>query len=90
MQRKIEAYVSLWMSRGYPLDIPDEVPLSLMSQRLAPSYKAICFAILKNDHPLESLGFAPPESRWYGAIKRIEIAARPKQYNPQRAFEWMR
>jgi predicted phosphoadenosine phosphosulfate sulfurtransferase len=47
-----------------------------MRLALAPSYKAICFAILKNDHSMQSLGFSPRPSPWYMELKRIEISQR--------------
>lgn len=47
-----------------------------MRLQLAPSYKAIAFAILKNDHSFSTLGFSPPQSEWYGHLKRIELAER--------------
>lgn len=84
MNAKIKQYIELWMSRGYPQDIPDEAPRELMVSNLAPSYKAICFCILKNDHALKGLGFEPKASPWYGVLKRIELDARPgreKQLN---------
>lgn len=77
MRKRIDQYVNEWRSRGYLIDIPDEVPLALMSENLAPSYKAIAIAILKNDHHLTSLGFSAPHSAWYDELKRIEISARP-------------
>jgi predicted phosphoadenosine phosphosulfate sulfurtransferase len=49
----------------------------LADQCLAPSYKAIAIAILKNDHAMKSLGFSPIKSEWYSAYKRIEISQRP-------------
>lgn len=76
MNTKIQQYIKTWKARGYPQDIPDEVPRELMRDNLAPSYKAICFAILKNDHALKTLGFEPKQSKWYGLLKRIEIEAR--------------
>lgn len=75
---KINKYVETWREQGYPDDIPDEVPLVLMQQQLAPSYQAIAVAILKNDHALTSLGFSAPTSKWYGILKRIEIDNRVK------------
>lgn len=74
-------YVRTWKKRGYPDGIPDEVPDPLMKLGLAPSWKAIAVAILKNDMLLSSLGFGRPESKWYGAIKKIEIRNRPP--NPE-------
>ena len=77
MHRKICKYVDAWLGRGYAGGIPDEVPHELMVLQLAPSYKAICMAILRNDHPMKSLGFSADKSPWYSELKRIEIAARP-------------
>jgi len=78
MRAKINEYVEKWKGRGYADDIPDEVPDVLMKDQLAPSYKAIAIAILKNDHPMQSLGFEPKASKWYGILKRIELENRPK------------
>ena len=74
-QRALE-YIETWKGRGYADDIPDEVPDELMRERLAPSYKAICFALLNNDHALEALGFVAPVSSWYSTLKKIEIEGR--------------
>jgi predicted phosphoadenosine phosphosulfate sulfurtransferase len=79
VQSKIDKYIADWRERGYPDDIPDEVPGVLMRQNLAPSYKAIAHAILKNDLTMQSLGFTPKYSEWYGAFKRVEIENRSKQ-----------
>ena len=49
-----------------------------MQLNLAPSYQAICNAILKNDHSLKYLGFTPVTSKYYMALKKIEIEARPE------------
>lgn len=76
MESKIQKYIDIWTKRGYDSDIPDEVPEKLMQLQLAPSYKAICFAILKNDHSLKSLGFTPKKSEWYSILKKIEIDKR--------------
>lgn len=73
---RIEEYVSVWRQRGYPDDIPDEVPDKLMQLGLAPSYKAIAIALLRNDLHLTALGFSAPVSNWYGILKRIEIEKR--------------
>ena len=76
MLKRLNKYISDWEGRGYPEGIPDEVPERLMALNLAPSYKAICFAILKNDVSLKSLGFSPPASKYYYALKGIELTAR--------------
>jgi predicted phosphoadenosine phosphosulfate sulfurtransferase len=76
MRRQIDRYMSLWISRGYPDGIPDEVPAGLMRENLAPSYKAICIAILSNDHSMSSLGFSGRKSGWYDYFKQVELANR--------------
>jgi predicted phosphoadenosine phosphosulfate sulfurtransferase len=80
---RVSQYVGKWKGRGYPDDIPDEVPDPLMQQGLAPSYKAVAFAILHNDLQFTSLGFAPFKSEWYGILKRIEIEQRVSVRNPK-------
>lgn len=47
-----------------------------MQLQLAPSYKAIAFALLRNDVRLHSLGFEAGESDWYGVLKREELTRR--------------
>ena len=59
MRGQAKRYIREWMVRGYCDGIPDEVPAALMRGCLAPSFKAICLAILKNEHGMESLGFQP-------------------------------
>jgi hypothetical protein len=76
-------YVTTWKQCGYPSGIPDEVPGELQRNLLAPSYKALCQALLKNDMSLKSLGFTAKPSKYYGILKRIEIEARPKTENDQ-------
>lgn len=76
MKQKINEYIETWTARGYEDGLPDEVPDGLMQLGLAPSYRAICHAILKNDVSLQSLGFQPPKSKYYNALKKIEIAER--------------
>ena len=53
----VQRYLKTWMSRDYQDGIPDEVPEVLAKENLAPSWKAIACAILKNDMLLTSLGF---------------------------------
>ena len=78
--KMIREYVTLWRTRGYPDDIPDTVPDALMRENLAPSYKAICLAIMRNDVALESLGFFPKTCASYTALKRIELDARKEKH----------
>ena len=74
--QRARKYVETWKRRGYSEDIPDEVPQPLQQLGLAPSYKAIACAILRNDVGLYSLGFAPEYSEWYGVLKREELRER--------------
>jgi len=46
---------------------------------VAPSYKAICIAILKNDHQLKRLGFTPQKTNSYHELKRIQLGINCKQ-----------
>lgn len=78
ISEKINSYISYWKDRGYPDDIPDEVPNQLMIRNLAPSYKAIALAILNNDLYLSSLGFSRPHSKFYNIIKSEELKNRIK------------
>ncbi len=73
---RLRHYILMWERQGYEEGIPDEVPMELMRELLAPSYKAIVWAILKNDMTLKTLGFIPPQSKYYGILKRIEVETR--------------
>jgi predicted phosphoadenosine phosphosulfate sulfurtransferase len=76
--QRINDYIKKWKERGYPDDIPDEVPSELSELGLAPSYKDIALAILNNDMYMTRLGYSAPVSEWYGHYKRIEIEQRNK------------
>lgn len=76
MKSKIEGYIKTWEKKGYSDGIPEEVPCLLMELKKAPSYKAICLAILKNDSSLKTLGYQPRKSKYYHILKKIEIDAR--------------
>lgn len=71
---RFKSFIRGWRQRGYVDDIPDEVPDELTD--FAPSYKAICQSILKNDLAFHSLGMPRKSSDWYSAIKRVEIRNR--------------
>lgn len=79
-KERVKSYVGEWKGKGYPEDIPDEVPHELMARGLAPSYKAVALCLLSNDLWLSGLGFSRPSSKYYGEIKRREILGR-KQPN---------
>ncbi len=89
MRPKIESYIEEWKKRGYSNDIPDIVPDRLMQLNKAPSYKAICVAILKNDYCLKTLGFQPKKSKYYDVLKKIELAERYRDQPKQLCFSFI-
>ena len=76
IKQKIEGYVREWENRCYKKGIPDETPIEIEQNNLAPSYRKICLALLKNDHTLKSLGFSAPKSKVYNDLKYIELKER--------------
>lgn len=77
MEQRIRSYIKLWENRCYQNGLPDEADSRLEAFGLAPSYRRICLAILKNDYALKSLGFTPKYSNYYSILKQIEINKRP-------------
>lgn len=77
-EAKLLDYISKWEKRGYADGIPDEADEMLEEHIKAPSYRAICLAILKNDCQLVTLGYSRPKSDAYMNLKRIEIEGRSK------------
>jgi predicted phosphoadenosine phosphosulfate sulfurtransferase len=75
-EKKILAYIKKWEGRGYSNGIPDEADANLEALIKAPSYRAICMAIVKNDVQLTSLGYSRPKSFAYMTLKQIEIEER--------------
>lgn len=92
MRAKLEEYVATWMQRGYPGGIPDEADPVLESMNKAPSFRAICKAIMKNDVALLSLGYTREPCEAYGILKRAELiergVIRPEEPSRQFAFPW--
>ena len=76
MRAKIDRYLRNWKSKGYSAGIPEEAPPRLEELCKAPSYRAVCMAILKNDVACLSLGFSRPKTPEYMALKKIEIDER--------------
>lgn len=79
MHNKIAAYVRKWKRQGYLIGIPDTVPDGLMDDNLAPSYRQVAIAILKNDHGMVGLGFSAKRSEWYSVLKREEFARKDSE-----------
>lgn len=70
---KILNYIETWTTRCYD-SIPDELPHKVEQSLRAPSYKAICRSILKNDLHCTSLGYSKPSSCAVETAKRIHRA----------------
>jgi predicted phosphoadenosine phosphosulfate sulfurtransferase len=73
---KIKKYIKDWEERCYPNGIPDEAPIELEKSNLVPSYRRICFAIMKNDFSLKYLGFSSSKCQVYNELKKIELIQR--------------
>lgn len=78
-ERKIHDYISKWEKRGYSEGLPDEADPVLEHLVKAPSYRAICMAIMKNDKQLATLGYSRPKTYIYMTLKQIEISERGNQ-----------
>ena len=64
-QAKIDVHRKWWMDRGYPDGIPDESDKKLEAKKLAPSWRRICKAVLRNDYWGKTLGFSQHKSGSY-------------------------
>lgn len=71
MEKFIREFVTTWETRCYADGIPDECHPDIERNRLAPSYKQIAIAVLRND--LRPLGFVPKKSIFYDMLKKIEF-----------------
>ena len=85
-KEKIRNYVYEWEKKGYVKGIPDEAPFELEKRGLAPSYRMICIAIMKNPNNLEILGFQREKCNIYQEIKREEIYNRKTKYKQLKLF----
>ena len=72
---KIVNYINLWESR-LPGGIPDVCHIDIERNKLYPSYKQICIAIMKNDFALKTLGYESNKCLVYSELKRIELTQR--------------
>lgn len=78
MKQDIINYIKDWEQKCYFDGIPDEAPLRLEQLNKVPSYRQICFAILKNDYSLKTLGTEKKKSPLYSELKRIELTNKGK------------
>ena len=63
---KFRVFIKWWLARGYADGIPEEAPPELEAKKLAPSWRRMCKAMLRNDHWCKGLGFSQPKSKVYG------------------------
>lgn len=71
LTQRVKDYISTWEKRCYFNGIPEECSDLLMNSGRCPSYKALAFAILKNDHNLYSVGFSQKNSEILNSIIQI-------------------
>lgn len=75
---KIILFEKWWMDRGYPDGIPDEAPYALEAKRLAPSWRRVCKALLRNDYWCKGLGFSQHKSPAYQKYQDLMRKRREK------------
>lgn len=64
-KNKIARYLKWYKDRGYPDGIPDCVDPVLEQKGLAPSWRRLCKALLRNDYWCKTIGFSPTKSQAY-------------------------
>lgn len=69
---KFKVFIKWWKSRGYAEGIPDEAPLHLENQKLAPSWRRLCKVLLRNDYWCKGLTFTQPKSAAYGRYLELK------------------
>jgi len=71
---RISKYCKSWQKRGYEDGICHAVPNNIEARNIAPSWKAISKAVLKNDYWLRSINMTQPFSKTYGEFLKIRHA----------------
>lgn len=69
---RITKYCKSWETRGYEDGICYAVPDNIESRNIAPSWKAISKAILKNDYWFRSINMTQPFSKTYGKYLKMK------------------
>lgn len=64
-QAKIFVFQEWWKKKGYPEGIPDEADYALEVKKLAPSWRRVCKALLRNDYWCKGLSFTQHKSDAY-------------------------
>jgi len=68
---RITKYCKSWEKRGYENGICNVVPDNIGQRNIAPSWKAISKAILKNDYWFRSVNMTQPFSKTYGEYLKL-------------------
>lgn len=69
---RITKYCKSWERRGYIDGISQICPTNIESRNIAPSWRMICKAIMKNDYWFKSLGMSQPFSKTYGEYLKLK------------------
>ncbi len=70
-RNKVLLFNKWWSARGYADGIPDEAPAALEAKRLAPSWRRVCKALLRNDYWCKGLGFSQHKSAAYEQYQEL-------------------
>jgi len=71
-RNKVFTFFTWWNDRGYQDGIPDEAPLLLENQKLAPSYRRVCKSLLRNDYWCKGLGFTQHKTEAYEKYLKLK------------------
>jgi predicted phosphoadenosine phosphosulfate sulfurtransferase len=77
-ENKVFLFEKWWLKRGYK-ELPDEADYELEAQKLAPSWRRICKALLRNDYWCKGIGFSQHKSEAYQAY--LELMRKRKKLN---------
>lgn len=69
---RITKFCKSWEKRGYEDGIMYQCPNNIEARMLAPSWRMICRAILKNDYWFRSIGMSQPFSKTYGKYLNLK------------------
>lgn len=87
---KIFVFQEFWKKKGYPCGIPDEADVALENKRLAPSWRRICKALLRNDFWCKGMSFTQHKSEAYKRYLQLiknKIDKAEKEKNAQFKFK---
>jgi predicted phosphoadenosine phosphosulfate sulfurtransferase len=77
-ENKIFLFEKWWLKRGYD-KLPDEADYNLEAQKLVPSWRRVCKALLRNDYWCKGIGFSQHKSEAYQAY--LELMRKRKKLN---------